>query len=153
MAPAWTSFSQSGKAQKEENKAKSTGHPCRGWVGAHLHSRAEAGWWKGVESQLTGLSGAFVVKSGKAVKLHLPLSALVRAVQKLLGTKLAWPVPHCHGLLQVWLGWTPLATLSVFLLTWLGSLHSRAARSVLFVWIPLLLQHSPLYWLSWCLKL
>lgn len=44
---------------------------------------------KGVESRLTGLSGAFVVKTGKAVKLHLPLSPLVRVVQKLLGTKLA----------------------------------------------------------------
>lgn len=44
---------------------------------------------KGVESRLTSLSGAFVVKTGKAVKLHLPLSPLARVVQKLLGTKLA----------------------------------------------------------------
>lgn len=44
---------------------------------------------KGVESRLTGLSGAFVVKSGKAVKLYLPLSPLVKVVQKLLGTELA----------------------------------------------------------------
>lgn len=35
-----------------------------------------------------GLSGAFVVKTDEAVKLHLPLRLLVRAVQKLLGTKL-----------------------------------------------------------------
>lgn len=34
------------KSGREENKAKSTGHLCPGSVGAHLHSRAEAVWWK-----------------------------------------------------------------------------------------------------------
>lgn len=36
----------------------------------------------------SGLSGAFIVKTDEVVKLHLPLSLLVRVVQKLPSTKL-----------------------------------------------------------------
>lgn len=35
----------------------------------------------------SGLSGAFVVKTDEAVKLHLPLCPLVSVIQKLMGPK------------------------------------------------------------------
>lgn len=67
---------------------------------------------KGIESWLTEITllwtETWQQKYNKgASQIHLPLYLLVRIVQKLPGTKLMLPLPHCHGLL----GWTPLVAL------------------------------------------